>query len=215
MKTPVQLVPAVLVALLASVFLASCTAGSGSSFTESQASSFVSLLAGSGTSALGSAAVQQGRPQGILAGMPARIMKAAAKQNLAIRPEDLQVQCNAAGTSCTFSDQFNIPYTCQSGGTMEVSGDMSGTGTATMAYLSIQMVESINGWTCNGPTINGDPNVQVNGTYTYPADSLRMTLSGGFTAGTDSCMLNVTVNANSTGGDISGTACGYNLMSTF
>ena len=92
---------------------------------------------------------------------------------------------------------------------------MTGTGTSTMAYLSIQIVESIHDWTCDGPTLNGDPYVQVNGTYTYPADSMTMTISGGFLAGTESCQLNVTVNANGSGGDISGTACGYNLNSSF
>ncbi len=214
MKTQVQFVPAIVIAILISVFLASCGAGGGSSFTEAQASSFVSLLAGSGTSAMGSAAVQQGRALGILEGMSARILKAAAIQNPKIRPADLTVSCNSKGT-CQFTDEFNVPYSCQSGGTMEIAGDLSGTGTETSAYLSIQIVESINGWTCDGPTINGDPYVQVNGTYTYPADSMTMTMSGGFLAGTQSCMLDVTINANSSGGDISGTACGYNLNSSF
>ena len=152
---------------------------------------------------------------GILEGMPERILKAAGAGNPKIKPETLSVQCNAKGTSCTFSDQFNVPYTCQTGGTIDISGDMTGTGTATMANLSIQIIETINGWTCDGPTVNGDPYVQVNGTYTYPADSMTMTMSGGFLAGKESCQLNVNVNAGKSGGDISGTACGYNLNSTF
>ena len=211
---------AVIVLVLSGLLIISCGGGSSSSsssaITQTEAGDFVSLLAGSAVSGLNASAQAQGRPAGMLKDLPARIRNRASLARLHVTPQTMTVQCNSSGTSCTFNDQFNVPYSCQSGGTMGISGDMSGTGTQTMAYLSIQVTETINNWTCDGPTINGDPYVSLTGTYTYPADSLTMTLSGGFTAGGQSCQLNVGVNAGSDGhGDISGVACGYSIYSTF
>jgi len=211
---------AVIVLVLSGLLIISCGGGSSSSsssaITQTEAGDFVSLLAGSAVSGLNASAQVQGRPAGMLQDLPARIRKGTSLAKLHVTPQTLSVQCNSSGTSCTFSDQFSVPYSCQSGGTMNISGDMSGTGTQTMAYLSLQVTETINNWTCDGPTINGDPYVSLTGTYTYPADSLTMTLSGGFTAGSQSCQLNVAVNAGSDGhGDISGVACGYAINSSF
>ena len=212
---------AVAVLVMSGLVIIGCGGGSSSSsssngITQTQTADFVSLLAGSAVSGLSASAQAQGRPAGILRDLPARIRKGTSLAKLHVTPETLTVQCNSQGTSCTFSDQFNVPYSCQSGGTMTISGNMFGTGTANMAYLSIQVTETINNWTCDGPTINGDPYVSLTGTYTYPADSLTMTLSGGFTAGGQSCQLNVSINAGSDGhGDISGVACGYPINSSF
>jgi hypothetical protein len=208
--------------VLSGVVIIGCGGGSSSSssgsnnITQAETGDFVSLLAGSAVSGLNSSAQAQGRPAGMLKGLPARMLKGTSFAKLHVTPQTLTVQCNSNGTSCTFLDQFSVPYSCQSGGTMNITGDMNGTGTPNMAYLSIQVTETINNWTCDGPTINGDPYVSLTGTYTYPADSLEMTLSGGFIAGGQSCQLNVSINAGSDGhGDISGVACGYTINSSF
>ncbi len=190
--------------------------GSNSSISQTQATDFVSTVAGSASAALGTAAAAQGVQSRALQGLSARIMKGTLAHNPNVKQQKMQVQCNSQGTSCTFSDNFNISDSCQTGGTMSVAGDMNGNGTPNSAYLSLQVMVTPHDWTCDGPTINGDPYVQINGTYTYPADSATMTMSGAFTAGAQTCQLNITVNANSNGsGDISGTACGDSINGTF
>ena len=188
--------------------------------TQADVANFVSLLASSSATALSSSASAQNRPIGVLKDLPARILKAMparSADNLKVKPQDLSVTCNSAGTSCQFYDNENIPYSCTTGGTMSLALLMSGTGTSTSAYLSIQTIASIIGWTCDGPSITSYPGgVTMNGTFDYPADTFTMTLGGGFTAGSQDCSLNVTVNANADGsGDISGTACGDSINGTF
>jgi len=190
--------------------------GSNSSISQTQATDFVSTVAGSAAAALGKAAAAQGVQSRTLKGLSARIMKGTLARNPNVKEQKMQVQCNSQGTSCTFSDNFNISDSCTTGGTMSVAGSMNGNGTTNSAYLSLQVMVTPHDWTCDGPTINGDPYVQINGTYTYPADSATMTMSGAFTAGGQTCQLNITVNANSNGsGDISGTACGDSINGTF
>lgn len=190
--------------------------GSGNNATQTDITNFVSTVAGSAVNALNTGATAQGVSAHNLEDMADRIMKNASRGNAKVKQQKMQVQCNSAGTSCTFSDNFNVAYTCQTGGSMEVAGTLTGNGTQNSAYLSLEIEVTPEGWTCDGPTINGDPYVQINGTYTYPADSMTMTMSGGFLAGSQSCPLNVTVNGNPDGsGDISGTACGDSVSGSF
>lgn len=190
----------------------SSNSGSNGSMSQAQVSNFMSTVAGSAVQALNTAAAAKHLESRNLKDLSARILRNDPK----VRAKQLQVQCNSNGTSCTFSDNFNVAYTCQTGGTMNVAGTMNGNGTQNSAYLSLQIEVTPHDWTCAGPTVNGDPYIQVNGTYTYPADTMTMTMSGGFTAGGQSCPLNVTVNGNSNGsGDISGTACGDSINGNF
>ena len=152
--------------------------------------------------------------------MSARILKAMpahSLRNLNVTPDTLQVNCNPSGTSCQFSDNENVSYSCQSGGTMGLALLMSGTGTQNSAYLSIQTIASVNGWTCDGPSITTLPGgITINGTFDYPGDILTVTMGGGFTQGGQTCTLNVTVNGNADGsGDISGTVCGNSVNASF
>ncbi|MGA8492113.1 MAG: hypothetical protein WB711_16925 [Terriglobales bacterium] len=191
--------------------------GSNNGASQTDVTNFVSTVAGSAVNALNAGAQAQGVSVPGLEGMADRILKSKSGGNNAkVKRQKMQVQCNSSGTSCTFSDNFNVSYTCQTGGSMEVAGTLTGNGTTNSAYLSMEIEVTPVSWTCDGPTVNGDPYVQINGTYTYPADSMTMTMSGGFLAGSQSCPLNVTVNGNSDGsGDISGTACGDSVSGSF
>jgi hypothetical protein len=201
-----------------------CGAGGGNggasafinSLSEAQVTDFVALIAGAGADALDVTATAKNRPEGILKNMRARILKASSARHAKVLPQQIVVQCNSDDTVCTFSDNFNVPYTCETGGSMDIAGELTGTGTPTSAYLSIGIQVSISGWTCEGPTINSTPLVDINGTYDYPADTMTMTISGGFSADGQTYMLNITVNANADGsGDISGTAGPYTINATF
>jgi hypothetical protein len=194
--------------------------GSNTSISQTDVTNFTSLLASSAASALSSSASAQNLTAGNLKTMSARILKAMPARSLKklnINPESLQVQCNSSGTSCTFSDNFNVPYTCQTGGTMSIAGTLTGNGTQNSANLSIDIIVSVIGWTCDGPSITTIPGgITITGTFDYPGNIDTMTIGGGFTAGSQTCDLNVTVNGNSDGsGDISGTACGDSVQGTF
>ena len=122
MKRLIQYVLTVVFILTVSLFIAACGDSGGSSgITQAQTSSFVSFLAGAGTSALGTTSSAQGRPVGSLDKIRARILNAVPGGNLRVKPESLVVHCNAQGTSCTFSDAFNVPYSCQSGANHQCS----------------------------------------------------------------------------------------------
>ena len=176
----------------------------------------MSTVASSAVNAVGAAAAARKMEGHNLKGLPARMLKGTLARNANVKEQKMQVQCNSTGTSCTFSDNFNVSYTCTTGGSMSIAGTLTGTGTQTSAYISMELEVSPNSWTCDGPMISGDPYVQINGTYDYPADTMTMTMSGAFIAGTQSCPLNITVNGNPDGsGDISGTACGDSVNTSF
>lgn len=190
-----------------------CGGSSNNALSPTDAANFSSAVAAAATNALASGLSAHDANADMLKNMSARLL---LNRRSKVHPQLLNVQCNANGTACTFSDNFNVSESCQSGGTMGVAGTLTGTGTQNSAYLSLEMEVTPSGWTCDGPTINGAPYVQINGTFDYPADTLTMTMSGAFTAGGQTCSLNVTVNGNANGsGDISGTACGHSVNSSF
>lgn len=92
-----------------------------------QAMDFVFTVAGSAASALSTAAAAQGVQSRSLEALPARILKGTLARNPKVKAQQMHVQCNAARTSCTFSDNFNISDSCQTGGTMTVAGSVNGT----------------------------------------------------------------------------------------
>jgi hypothetical protein len=196
------------------------SSGSNGSISQSDVTNFASLLASSAANALSASASAQNVSAGNLKSMSARILKAMPARSLRklnVNQKTMSVQCNSSGTSCTFSDNFNVPYSCQTGGTMSVAGTLTGSGTQNSANLSIDITVSVIGWTCDGPSITTIPGgITITGTFDYPGDIDTMTIGGGFTAGSQTCDLNVTVNGNSNGsGDISGTACGDSIQGTF
>lgn len=195
----------------------SCSSlGVNNIISQMQAMDFAFTVAGSAAAALSTAAAAQGVQSRTLKALPTRILKVTSARNPKVKTQQMQVQCNPAGTSCTFRDNFNISDSCQTGGTMTVAGSVNGTGTMNSADLSLQIQVTPHAWTCSGPTVNGHPYVQINGTYSYPADSANMTMTGAFTSGSQTCQLNITVNANPNGtGDISGTACGAPIFGPF
>lgn len=212
----------VFTALLALACMLSVGCGGGSSssssFSATDAQSFASDVAAAATNGLASGLSAQQVPNAMLKHMSARLLQNSLSNGHEPRlnPQTLSIQCNSNYTSCTYSDNWNVSESCQTGGTMGVAGTLTGSGTQNSANLSLQMEVTPNGWTCDGPTINGAPFVQINGTFAYPANTLEMTMSGGFSVGGQTCALNVTVNGNADGtGDISGTVCGNSVNGTF
>lgn len=207
----------VVTALLALSCVLSLGCGGGSSsLSTTDATDFASAVASAATNALASGVSAREVPPDMLKHMSARLLERTS--NGARRPtiKQVNVQCNSDGTVCTYSGNWNVSESCQTGGTMSVAGTLTGTGTPSSAYLSLETEVTPNSWTCDGPTINGAPYVQINGTFDYPADTLTMTMSGAFTAGAQTCQLNVTVNGNADGsGDISGTVCGNSVSGSF
>jgi hypothetical protein len=112
------------------------------------------------------------------------------------------------------------PYTydCPSGGTIVVSGSISGTPTSS----SFSVVEAIKSCMDGGLTINGDPNVTVTGSATQSGNlfSDTVTMSGGFSAGGNTCLIDVTVTATvndmtyAETGSVSGSVCGIDVSGT-
>ena len=128
---------------------------------------------------------------------------------------------NFMAASRAVSPNTTLPsytYHCPSGGTIVVTG--SYTGTASSATVVI--VETINSCADNGFTMNGNPNVTVDDTLTTSGNIITdvMTMTGGFTVGSNSCSINVTVNATvndetyAVSGNMSGSVCGMSVNST-
>jgi hypothetical protein len=109
-------------------------------------------------------------------------------------------------------------YACPSGGNIVVTGSYTGTATSS----SVNIVENINSCKDGGITMNGDPNVDILGTFTESGSLYTdtVTMTGGFTAGGNTCSMNVTISAtvNSTTGaetgSITGSVCGISMNST-
>ncbi len=128
---------------------------------------------------------------------------------------------NLLATSRAESPKTTLPsytYKCPSGGTIVVSG--SYTGTATSA--SVDIVETINSCADNGFTMNGNPNVTVIDTLNTSGNIVTdvMTMTGGFTVGSNSCSINVTISATvndqtyAVSGTSSGSVCGVSVNGT-
>jgi hypothetical protein len=109
-------------------------------------------------------------------------------------------------------------YACPSGGNIVVTGSYTGTATSS----SVNIVENINSCKDGGITMNGDPNVDILGIFTESGSLYTdvVTMTGGFTAGGNTCSMNVTISAtvNSTTGaetgSITGSVCGISMNST-
>ncbi len=202
------------VALLCVLSVGCGSSSSSNPISQNDAADFVANLAGAGFNGLSESGAARGASAATLKNIQANMMKMSANRN--VKPQEVNYSCTAAGT-CTYSGDFNYLTTCQTGGNMEAAAVLNGTSTSNgTENLNFDITVTASDWTCDGPTINSN-GVSINSSYeSLEPIPFTMTISGGFTSGSQSCNLNITANANAEGsGDISGTACGYSINSTF
>ena len=127
---------------------------------------------------------------------------------------------NLIATSRATSPITMTPYTykCPISGTIVVTGSYTGTATSS----TIDIVETINSCSDTGFTINGDPNVTLTDSFSTSGNIATdvMTMAGGFTDGSQTCSINVTISATvndvtyAETGSISGSVCGVSVNGT-
>jgi hypothetical protein len=91
----------------------------------------------------------------------------------------------------------NIPaytYHCPAGGTIVVTGSFSGTSTSDSATI----VETISSCEDSGVTFSGDPNItfSINATDNGTTTSEVLTMTGGLSAGSSSCTVDLNITAS-------------------
>ena len=135
-------------------------------------------------------------------------------------PNTSAVSCvtSANGESCTWPISTN--FSCPGGGTMAVSGDLSGTLSNTgNGSAQAQITATPANCSVNGVVLNGDPSVTVAGQASIgnyaPVWPVTGTETGGVTFGPNpsgSCQLNLTFTVNeSLSCTVTGTACGHTV----
>jgi len=202
------------VALLCVLSVGCGSSSSSSPISQTDASNFMANVAYAGVDALSASGAARGGSASALKNIQAHLQKLPAVQGA--KPETVTYSCNA--TSCTFGggDSFSVP--CTSSGVMEAVSDVSGYTNASGGDLNFDVTLTAN--SCSdggGPSINSN-GIQVNTNYDTldTVTPFTMSISGGFWSGSQSCTIDISANANANGqGDISGTACGYSINSTF
>lgn len=135
-------------------------------------------------------------------------------------PNTSAVTCvsSANGESCTWPISTN--FSCPGGGTMAVSGDLSGTLSNTgSGSAQAQITADPASCSVNGVVLNGDPSITVAGQANIsnyaPVWPVTGTETGGVTFGPNpsgSCQLNLTFSVNeSLNCTVTGTACGQTV----
>ncbi len=144
------------------------------------------------------------------------------------------VTCNSTGSSCQIFQQYAQTTTCNGGGRMSVSGQISGSvsngNLGPFGSISLTQNDSVIDWACEGGwVVNGDPQLSDTGTITLTGShsSFSFREGGGLsmvstTDGTRvSCLLSTTVSWDSSlGGSFSGNMnCspggGFNVNGSF
>jgi hypothetical protein len=135
-------------------------------------------------------------------------------------PRTTTPSCTLSSSNGNFNCQISQSFSCSGGGTMAISGDVSGSvSDSGTGSIQEQIAADPTNCSVDGTTLNGDPNVTVAGQFNIsnwsPQWPLTGTETGGVTYGPNpsgSCQLNVTftVNSNLTC-TISGTACGQSV----
>ena len=115
--------------------------------------------------------------------------------------------------------------TCTAGGTINVTGSMTGSiSDQGSGALFLQVTETITDWQCvGGFVVNGDPYMSAAGTFTFFSGVLNspatVSIGGGFRWGStaaQSCQMQLTVLAYANGtGHTSGTVCGHQVDQTY
>jgi hypothetical protein len=114
-------------------------------------------------------------------------------------------------------------FNCPSGGTIVVNGSFTETTSGTTISSTMDVVETINNCSDHGFTMNGNPNVTIIGTVTFSGtvDTDVISITGGFTAGSNSCSINETITGtfnsatDTESGSMSGSVCGVTVNGTF
>jgi hypothetical protein len=128
-------------------------------------------------------------------------------------------------TSCVINQPIAATRSCTAGGTIAVTGNISGsisnTGTG---LIQISATETITDWMCLPPlVVNGDPYISLVGTFSFlngfPATQQHVGISGGIKwtgDGAGSCQIQLDTNFNGNGsGHTTGVVCGHAVDVTF
>ena len=163
------------------------------------------------TAALGSAS-------GSLPAAEARPSLSTAVANVHRETSTGSCTTNANGQTCNIPLSYTGP--CTDGGTISVSGDVSGTlDNSGDGSFTTQITITPANCAVSGTTFNGDPNITVGGQIGFTADNitypLTFTEGGGISYGPNpsgSCQVNVTysINAQLTC-TVTGTVCGQSV----
>lgn len=128
-------------------------------------------------------------------------------------------------TSCLINQAISATRNCTSGGSMRVSGNLSGTiSSSGSGTILIDAIETITDWSCLPPlVINGDPYISLAGTFSFlngvPATQQHVSINGGIKWGSSSlqtCQVHLSTDFNRNGtGRTTGTVCGININVSF
>jgi hypothetical protein len=128
---------------------------------------------------------------------------------------------SANGESCNWP--ISTTFNCPGGGTMAVSGDLSGTLSNTgNGSAQAQIAADPASCSVNGIVLNGDPHITVTGQANIANDAPVWPITGSETGGvtfgpnpSGSCQLNLNFSVNAKlSCTVTGTACGQTISGT-
>jgi hypothetical protein len=204
------------VALAVVVLLGGCGGGSSSSaLTQQQA---LSITADLFEAMADAPLVAGGTAQVSRLNEAAHIRNASPGEALAIGPGSVTLAHSTLPpvTIPTFT------FSCPGGGTIMVSGSFTGSYSATATDAVETVVETIDACTDHGLTFSSDPTINITTTVNLSGDIFadQTTITGGFTAGKNSCSINESISATvnettqAVSGTISGSVCGLPVSGT-
>jgi len=203
---------------IAAASLLILSSGCGSSSSHSSNNAISPAQAQAVTSEVSQAIAQALSNTFVISMSPAVPSLSAIPADISSRLSSSACVATSTGETCNWPISFSGP--CPGGGTISVTGDVAGTldnsgGGSVLTQLTI----TPSNCSVSNLTINGDPNVAVNGqinfTQTAPAFPITLTEIGGVSFGPNpsgSCQFNVKYTLSSqTSCTISGTACGQTV----
>lgn len=210
--------------IAASILLASCGGLGGGDPTAldgmsaNQAESFAKTLSLAASSSMGSSSFKEATISNTL--LPLEVQE---KDPLWKSVDS--VSCNQTATSCLVNQPITASRSCTSGGSINVTGSISGTmNNLGTSLLLINATETILDWRCQPPlVINGDPYISLSGQFSFinmqPSTQQHVTINGGIKWGTSaaqSCQIHLDTNFNrSGGGHTTGMVCNHAIDITF
>ncbi len=205
------------VAVAVVVLLGGCGGGSSSSaLTQQQA---LSITADLFEAMADAPLVAGGTAQVSRLNEAAHIRNASPGGALAIGPANSVTQAHSTLPPVTIP---TFTFSCPGGGTIMVSGSFTGSYSATATDAVETIVETINACTDHGLTFSSDPTINITTTVNLSGDIFadQTTITGGFTAGKNSCSINESISATvnettqAVSGTISGSVCGFPVSGT-
>ncbi len=123
----------------------------------------------------------------------------------------------ATGESCNLPLSYTGP--CSGGGTISVSGDISGTlDTSGDGSFGTQMTITPSNCSVSGTTFNGDPDITIAGQISFASDNFVYPITfmegGGIAYGPNpsgTCSVNVTYSITASTCSVTGTVCGQSV----